>query len=379
MPLGHAGSCLPGSCFSAQGMGPDHLKIAAVEDWPSPSSVSDLRSFLGLASYYRRYVHKFADIAAPLHSLTQKNASFHWDSHCQKAFTSLKASLCQAPVLAFPSLSSSAAPFSLQTDASATGIGAVLEQGGRVIAYASHSLTQAEQNYSVIQRECLAVVYAMKQFRHYLLGRRFEFFTDHALLQWLSAQKMEGLLARWALAIQEYDLTSTIAKAVKTPMLMHYPAGQPAPRVQVLCICPHHHGSMNYNNARKKIHDVASYCLKCSKCQAAKLPLPTRAPLETVPIGRPWQMVAVDILEVPISYHRNRYLLVIQDYFTKWADAIPLPDQTAERISQELVKVFSSYGMPEILHSDQAISRAPSFNRPSLHLESANPILSPTR
>ena len=93
----------------------------------------------------------------------------------------------------------------LQTDASAVGVGAVLEQGGHVIAYASRSLNQAEQQYSVIQKECLAIVFALKQFRQYLLGRSFELLTDHAPLQWLSSQKMEGLLCRWALAMQEFD------------------------------------------------------------------------------------------------------------------------------------------------------------------------------
>ena len=85
--------------------------------------------------------------------------------------------------------------------------GAVLEQSSHVIEYVSRALTKSEQNYSVIQRECLALVYALKQFRHYLLGRPFKILTDHAPLQWLSAQKMEGLLANWALAIQEYEFT----------------------------------------------------------------------------------------------------------------------------------------------------------------------------
>ena len=196
-----------GHVFSSSGMEPDPRKIAAVENWPTPSSVCDVQSFLGLASYYRRYVHKFADIAAPLHSLTQKNSKFYWNDSCQEAFVSLKRSLCRAPILAFPCFSADAAPFYLQTDASAVGIGAILEQDGHVVAYASRSLTQAERNYSVIQRECLAAVYGMKQFRHYLLGRKFHLLTDHALLQWLSAQKMEGLLARWALAMQEYDFS----------------------------------------------------------------------------------------------------------------------------------------------------------------------------
>ena len=93
----------------------------------------------------------------------------------------------------------------LQTDASNVGLGAVLEQEQQVIGYASRTLTRAEANYSVIQRECLAIVWAMKQFRHYLLGRTFQLMTDHAPLQWLAVQKMEGLLCRWALAIQEFS------------------------------------------------------------------------------------------------------------------------------------------------------------------------------
>ena len=113
----------------------------------------------------------------------------------------------QAPILVYPRFDSNAHLFVLQTDASSVGVGAVLEQGGKVVAYASRALTKAERQYSVIQRECLAAVYGMKQFRHYLLGRPFKLVTDHAPLQWLSAQKMEGLLCRWSLAIQEYNFT----------------------------------------------------------------------------------------------------------------------------------------------------------------------------
>ena len=81
--------------------------------------------------------------------------------------------------------------------------------------------------------------------------------------------------------------------------------------------------------------------------------MPQRAPLQNVPIGQPWQMVAVDILQVPLLTNNNRYLLVLQDYFTKWADAVPLPDQTASRITTALIKFFCTYGPPQIIHSDQ--------------------------
>ena len=137
--------------------------------------------------------------------MTQKGESFEWNEECEKAFRKLKGCLSNAPVLAFPDFQKEASSFTVQTDASAVGVGAILEQDGKVIAYASRALTKSEKNYSVIQRECLAIVYALKQFRHYLLGRSFLLVTDHAPLQWLSSQKMEGLLSRWVLAMQEFE------------------------------------------------------------------------------------------------------------------------------------------------------------------------------
>ena len=101
------------------------------------------------------------------------------------------------------------------------------------------------------------------------------------------------------------------------------------------------------------VQDAEYHCRNCTKCQQSKLPLPPRAPLMNVPIGQTWQMIAIDIPEVPVSTNNSRYLLVVQDYFTKWADAIPLIDQTSARITQEVIKLFSIYGQPEIIHSDQ--------------------------
>ena len=101
------------------------------------------------------------------------------------------------------------------------------------------------------------------------------------------------------------------------------------------------------------LYEINQYCIECVTYQTSKPPAPQKVPLISVPIGKPWEMVAVDILQVPTSYQNHSYILVIQDYFTKWAEAIPLPNQTAATITRELVKVFSNYGLPEILHSDQ--------------------------
>ena len=153
-----------GHMFSAKGMESDPQKKAAVHEWAVPRDVKDLRTFLGFKSYYRRYICEFADIASPLHQLTSNDVPFVWSTVCQSAFEQLKGMFTRAPVLKYPNFCLAAGQFQLQTDASARGIGAVLEQDGHDVAYCSRALSKSEQNYSTIQRECLAIVVALKQF-----------------------------------------------------------------------------------------------------------------------------------------------------------------------------------------------------------------------
>ena len=136
--------------------------------------------FLGLASYYYWYVENFYIITVPLHMLTQKNVR---NQACNTAFSMLKRKLLELPLLTYPSFAADAGPFVLQTDPSAVGIGAVLEQDAYVLAYSSRAITKSEKQYSVIQQECLAAITVIKQFRHYLLGCHFMLMTDHAPLQ----------------------------------------------------------------------------------------------------------------------------------------------------------------------------------------------------
>jgi len=204
-----------GHVFSAKGMSLDPKKTQAITEWSWPTNVTEVRRFIGIASYYRHYFANFAQEAVPLHLLMQKGILFYWNTDCENAFINLKTRLSTAPILSFPQFDSNADNFSLYTDASSVGVGAVLEGSGKVIAYSSRSLTKADRQYSTIQKECLAIVYATKQFCHYLLGRHFNLFTDHAPLQWLSAQKMEGLLCRWALCFQEYDFSIMYRKGTQ--------------------------------------------------------------------------------------------------------------------------------------------------------------------
>ena len=99
--------------------------------------------------------------------------------------------------------------------------------------------------------------------------------------------------------------------------------------------------------------DVQLYCQQCTTCQQAKLPNPVQTSMCNIPIGKPWEMLAADILEVPVSRKNHRYLLVVMDYFTEWVEAIPLKDQTAASVTQAIIKICSTFGVPSILHSDQ--------------------------
>ncbi|KAJ8352199.1 hypothetical protein SKAU_G00236750 [Synaphobranchus kaupii] len=172
-----------GHIVSERGVATDPSKVAAVRDWPVPGNVGELRSFLGLASYYRRFVWDFATLASPLHRLTDKCRPFVWQEGQSMAFDQLRAALTEAPVLAYPDAQP---PFIIDTDASNTGVGAVLSQededGERVVAYYSRALGKAECNYCITRRELLAVVRPLHHFRPYLQGSHFLLRTDHASL-----------------------------------------------------------------------------------------------------------------------------------------------------------------------------------------------------
>ena len=159
----------------------DPAKIEVVRDWPAPKSATEVRSFLGLAGYYRRFVEGFSKIAVPLTELTRKNQKFVWTDRCEKSFLELKQRLITAPVLTLPS---DKEKFVVYCDASRQGLGCVLMQAGRVIAYASRQLKEYEQRYPTHDLELAAVVFALKIWRHYLYGEKCEIYTDHKCLKY---------------------------------------------------------------------------------------------------------------------------------------------------------------------------------------------------
>ena len=196
-----------GHTVSAEGLRPNPAKISAVKEFPIPKNVKDLRAFLGLCNYYRRFVKGFALIASPLNKLTSKNVKFSWSPECQTAFETLKKALISAPILSYPDFH---LPSHLFVDASQTGIGLTLGQivdgVERVIAYAGRDLNPAERNYSATEPEALAVIDGIKRFQPYLQGQKFTIYTDHNALRWLmSLDDPSGRLARWSLLIQQFD------------------------------------------------------------------------------------------------------------------------------------------------------------------------------
>ena len=196
-----------GHIVSDEGVGTNPEKTEAIDKWPRPKSVREVRSFLGLCSYYRRFVRGFADIARPLHSLTGKEMQFEWTRACENAFQKLKSVLVRPPILGYPSEHE---PFVLDADASGDGLGAVLSQvqqgKERVIAYYSRVLTKTERQYCVTRRELLAVICAVKHFHHYLYGRHFVIRSDHGSLRWLlNFKNAEGQMARWLGDLGTYD------------------------------------------------------------------------------------------------------------------------------------------------------------------------------
>ena len=184
-------------------------KVEVVRSYPKPKKKKDMRAFLGLANYYRRFIAGFASIAVPLTDATRKIApdKINWSHEMEEAFQQIKDSLTSNPVLSSPDTQK---PFCLQTDASGIGIGAVLSQQGtdgaeHPVAYYSRKLLPRETRYTVSEQECLAVVEAIKHFKVYLTGAEFTVMTDHSSLIYLDKLKDEnGRLTRWALALQPY-------------------------------------------------------------------------------------------------------------------------------------------------------------------------------
>lgn len=191
-----------GHIISERGVEADARKVEAMRQWPNPKCLKSLRGFLGPTGYYKRFVPHYGVISKPLTSLLKKGA-FKWSEEAEKAFNKLKDALANTPVLTMPDFSK---PFVLETDACKNGVGAVLMQEGKPIAYMSKSLSQRHLGLSTYEKELLAIVMAVKKWRNYLLGHKFIIKTDHEALKYFMEQKLTTLVQqKWVSKLLGFD------------------------------------------------------------------------------------------------------------------------------------------------------------------------------
>jgi hypothetical protein len=182
----------------------DPSKVQDVLSWSAPMSVGDIQSFLGLAGYYQRFIEGFSKTTKPMTKLLEKDKKFKWTSACEASFQELKKRLTTTPILVMSDVEK---PFSIYCDASGQGLGCVLMQDGHVVAYASRQLRKQEAHYPTHDLELAAVVHALKIWRHYLMGKRGEIYTDHKSLKYIFIQSNLNLRQRrWLELIKDYDV-----------------------------------------------------------------------------------------------------------------------------------------------------------------------------
>ena len=191
-----------GFVVSSKGVQVDQEKVRAIQEWPTPKSVTEVRSFHGLASFYRRFVKDFSTLAAPLNEVLKKNVGFKWGEKQEEAFNVLKQKLTNAPILALPNFQKS---FEIECDASNVGIGAVLMQEGHPIAYFSEKLSGPTLNYSTYDKELYALVRALKTWQHYLYPKEFVIHSDHESLKYIKGQgKLNKRHAKWVEFLEQF-------------------------------------------------------------------------------------------------------------------------------------------------------------------------------
>ena len=473
-----------GHVVTPEGLKPDRKLVEAITEFSAPTDVNGVRRFLGLASYYRRFIGGFARIAAPLRELTRKNALFKWTGQCEEAMRTLKVKLTSAPVLVYPTFDK---PFTVETDASINGLGAVLQQSqddGQLhpVAYASRSLTAAERNYSITEMEVLAVVWALTKFHPYIYGQSVTVITDHAAVRAvLETPNPSAKHARWwtrvygtglkdirilyrpgrlnvaadalsrsphlepplagegeheaQVSMVQLKPTTAPAGAGTIENVLNWPPhatkglsfaeeqrkdpdivavitfletgelpqdGRQARRIalqkslfamedgllfyvdprqehrlrvvvpdhlQEQILLENHSGITGGHFSSKKTyaaltrhwwwdgmyHDTVQFVSKCPQCAIVTGgSREHRPPLHPIPVSRPFQIIGVDIMELPTTEQGNRYVLVFQDFLTKWPMVYPMPDQKSIRIVELLVnEVIPQFGVPESLLSDR--------------------------
>ncbi|UYV69515.1 hypothetical protein LAZ67_6003871 [Cordylochernes scorpioides] len=428
-----------GHITNQHGIKPAEHNIKAIRDFPRPKKIKEVQSFLGMCSYYRKFIKGFSKIADPLTSLIKKNVPFTWTENQEKAFQTLKVALINPPILGH--FDPNAITY-IHTDASNIGLGATLVQKfgdkEKVISYLSRTLSKPEQNYSTTEKECLAVVWSMSKLRPYLYGRHFKIVTDHHALCWLKNLKdPTGRLARWALKIQEYNF-EIIHKSGKKHLdadglsrgplpenewdedyerlflnqiidekddfienikenlsgnkrsitqnfkeengCLYKKNPNPEGRAWLLVVpkkrrkevmSEYHNHMLNghlgvarttYRLKNKyywpsMLKDVSEFVKTCHLCQSRKgsnhLPSGLLQPIP--PANYPFERIGIDFVgPLPSTKRRRKWIIVLTDYYTKYAETKAVSEATVKEVSTFLIEhIILRHGAPRFLISDR--------------------------
>ncbi|KAG8474806.1 hypothetical protein CXB51_031505 [Gossypium anomalum] len=313
----------------------DMSKIDCISSWPLPQLVQELRSFLGLSGYYRRFIRDYGVIARPLTNLLKKNA-WGWSDRVTTAFQELKMALCAAPVLALPNFQ---LEFVVDTDASETGVRAVLQQQGRPVAYFSKALRVRHQALSIYEKEMLAVLLAVRKWHSYLVGRRFKIQTDHQSLRFLSDQVAITLFQqRWVTKMLSYDFEVSYRRGVNNKVQQSYQLDVKLKKVMQdaqQSKLSNYKYSWDGRFLRRKEKIMVGRNLQLwqelffhfhasavgghsGKCKSESVASPGL--LQPLPIpDLAWAVVSLDFIEGLPNSNRKNSILVLIDHLTKYA------------------------------------------------------------
>ncbi|CAK1594350.1 unnamed protein product [Parnassius mnemosyne] len=394
-----------GYVVSEEGIRTDPEKIAAVKEWPVPKDKTQVRTFLGLCSYYRRFVKNFADIANPLHNLIEEKRYFCWDESCDIAFQELKNRLCKTPILGYPDAGKE---FIVDTDASNIRLG--VQKSGRTSCEMdfvierrsgkSHGNADAlsrracpgdckhctrQESKEVVSVRILRIDKLSNEWKDSLQDAQQEDSDIKPILEWIKASapkpkwsdvsamssttksywvQWDNLLIQDGVLCRKWEngrgdrchLQMVVPKAKVPDVLQLYHSG---------CSGGHMGVKRTLLKIRERFYwvhyrdDVEDWCRKCTTCAAVKGPqILSRGALKLYNVGAPLERIAIDVAgPFPESESGNKYFMVVMDYFTKWPEVFAIPNQETSTVADKLVhEVFCRFGVPLEIHSDQGRS-----------------------
>ncbi|KAI3669358.1 hypothetical protein L6452_40591 [Arctium lappa] len=330
-----------------KGIEVDKAKIDVIKTLPYPTSVREVRSFLGHASFYRRFIRDFSKITRPMCKLLQKEVEFHFNEECKEAFDRLKEMLTSAPIIQPPDWT---LPFEIMCDTSNHAVGAVLGQkigkASHVIYYASKTLDNAQSNYSTTEKELLAIVFALDKFRSYLLGTKVIIYSDHAALKYLLKKKnAKPRLIRWILLLQEFNLEIRDKSGAENLVADHL-------------------SRITFNGEQSPLKDdfpdehlfiIAKDSPCCPRCQmTGNISSRNQMPQFPVLFCEIFDVWGIDFMGSFPASCGHLYILLAVDYVSKWVEAKATRANDARTVVDFLKSnIFSRFGTPRAIISDR--------------------------